>query len=389
VKGAADDSRRRLFAGVRSRRQEIGRAVLDRIHAIGPGGSDDPEYRDGLRLATEAAIDHTIESLEGRHDPDLSVPAPLLSQARLAARRRVPLEVVLRRYLAGSAVLGDFVMAEAERQAVSAGALRWVLRSQAATTDLAVATISTTYLAAVTSARPRSMGQQQAERVRRLLAGELIDVSGIEYDFERWHVALLLRGPGKDVVIDAITSSLDVRRLIVAADDDALWIWLGSKERPGPQVLKAAMPADLSGSLRVGLGEPAQGRAGWRLTHEQARAALSVAVRTSETGVRYADVVLLVAAIHDELTTTSLRQLYLAPLEEDRDRGGVLRETLRAYVSTRGNVTSAAAALAVDRRTVANRLRVAEERIGRTLDQGVGDLDIALQLDRLDRSRIT
>jgi PucR C-terminal helix-turn-helix domain/GGDEF-like domain len=386
VRIRSDLSSRDLLTAVRNRRREIGETVFARIHAIGPRGTD-PEYLDGLRLAAETAIDHTIDSIEGGADPARPLPGPLLSQARLAARRRVPLETMLRRYLAGHAVLGDFVIEEAGRQAISPPILRRVLRSQAATTDQVLATISATYLAEVASARPRSIGQQQAERVRRLLAGELIDLSGLEYDFDRWHLALLLRGPGKDVAVEAIAGSLDVRRLVVAAADDSLWVWLGSKERPEPEAIEAAVPVDLPGGLRAGIGEPAQGHAGWRLTHEQARAALAVAVRRSATGVRYADVALLAAAMQDELTTTSLHQLYLAPLEEDRDRGGVLRETLRAYVSTHGNVTSAAAALAVDRRTVANRLRVAEERIGRTLDQSVSDLEIALQLDRLDRSR--
>jgi GGDEF-like domain/PucR C-terminal helix-turn-helix domain len=381
----SDDSRSRLLEGVRSRRQEIGRAVFDRVHAIGPGGAADLEYRDGLRQATEAAIDHTIEALEGRSQLDLSVPVSLLSQARLAARRRVPLEVILRRYLAGNAVLGDFVMEEAERQDVSAGILRWILRSQAVTADRAVAVIGATYLQEADSTRPRSSDDRRAELVRRFLAGELIDPASLEYAFDRWHLALAVRGQDRVDAADAVTATLDVRRLIVPADDDSLWVWLGTREKLEPRCIEEAVAADLPTDIRVGIGEPAVGRAGWRLSHEQAQAALTVAIRSSGTAARYADVALLASAMQDDLIATSLHQIYLVPLDEDHERGGVLRETLCAYLATRGNVTSAAAILSVDRRTVANRLRVAENRIGTSLDVCVSELKIALQLDRLDR----
>jgi hypothetical protein len=340
-----------------------------------------------LRLATETAIDHTIETLESTVDSARPVPQPILSQARLAARRRVPLETMLRRYLAGHAVLGDFVIEEAERRAVSPTVLRRVLRSQAATTDQVLATISATYLQEAASARPRSAGQRQTECVRRLLDGELIDPSGLDYDFDRWHVALVLRGSGKSDAVDAMTDPFDARRLVVAGDEGFLWVWMGSRDRLESRWIEEAIPADLRGGLRVGIGEPGEGRGGWRLTHEQGRAALSVAVRASAVATRYADVALLVSVMKDELASTSLRQLYLAPLEEGRDRGTVLRETLRAYFAARGNLTSAAAALAVDRRTVSSRLRVAEERIGGSLDEYVSDLEIALQFDQFDRSR--
>jgi hypothetical protein len=384
VRVAADDSRSGLLAGVRDRRDEIGKAVFGRIQAIGSGGSVDPEYRDGLRMATEASIDYTIEALEGRSGPDSSTPGPLVSQARLAARRRVPLDVVLRRYLAGNAVLGDYVMEEAERQDVPAGILRWVLRSQAATTDQAVAVVGAAYLSEAALVRPRSGHERRTEIVGRLLDGELIDPATLDYSFDRWHLALVFRGPGKAEAVDAVISGLDARCLAVPAGEEDLWVWMGTREKLESRRIEATAKVGLSADVRIGIGEPAKGRAGWRLTHEQARAALSVAVRRPGLAAWYADVALLASAMQDELFTTSLRQLYLAPLEEDQGRGAVLRETLCACLAAHGNVTSAAAALAIDRRTVANRLRAAEECIGSSLDRCSSELEIALQLDRLD-----
>jgi DNA-binding PucR family transcriptional regulator len=64
-----------------------------------------------------------------------------------------------------------------------------------------------------------------------------------------------------------------------------------------------------------------------------------------------------------------------------------LRQTLRAYFECERNITSAAAALAVDRGTVANRLRVVEEQVGRSLNDCAVDLQLALGLDELDGSK--
>jgi DNA-binding PucR family transcriptional regulator len=82
----------------------------------------------------------------------------------------------------------------------------------------------------------------------------------------------------------------------------------------------------------------------------------------------------------------SLRQLYLEPLAGERDGGEVLRETLRAYFEAERNVSSAAAALGVKRHTVTNRLRAAEEKLGRSLNVCAGELDVALHLEDLGSS---
>lgn len=57
-----------------------------------------------------------------------------------------------------------------------------------------------------------------------------------------------------------------------------------------------------------------------------------------------------------------------------------LRETLKAYLATGLNVSSTAAALGVNRRTVTRRLRSVEESLGRPLETCVADLEVALRL---------
>jgi DNA-binding PucR family transcriptional regulator len=131
----------------------------------------------------------------------------------------------------------------------------------------------------------------------------------------------------------------------------------------------------------VTVGEPGEGLSGWRLSHRQAKAALPIAERRGQAILRYADVALLASILRDDLVATSLHQLYLAPLERARDGGKVARETLRAYFAAEQNISSTAAALGVDRRTVTNRIRSIEELLGHPLQASATDLEIALRLD--------
>jgi DNA-binding PucR family transcriptional regulator len=120
---------------------------------------------------------------------------------------------------------------------------------------------------------------------------------------------------------------------------------------------------------------------GWRLTHRQARAALPIARQSQEPAVRYGDVALIASVLQDELLVRSLRQLYLEPLAEERDGGEVLRKTLRAYFEAERNVSSAAAALGVTRKTVTNRLGVVEECLDRPLGSCSAEVEVALLLE--------
>lgn len=380
----SDVSREDLLTAVEGRRREIVERVFVRIQAIGDVSDPiDAEYLHGIRQAVETAVDHTIEASAAPEDRPPSVPPAILAQVRLAARRRTPLETVLRRYLAGHAVLGDFVAEEAERQGVDAAQLRQVLRAQAAETDRVLAAISATYRQEAASARPLSSDRRRALQIRRLLDGELLDPFGLGYDLDRWHVGMVAPKATGSETFDAFAANHDAARLVITGDDSLLWGWLGFRERPDPPLNAPAPAARPSDGHRAGIGEPAHGRTGWRLTHEQARAALAVASLGEATLVRYADVALLSAALRDELLAASLRSLYLEPLDGERDGGEVLRGTLRAYLEADRNASSAAAALGVSRNTVGNRLRTIEARIGHLRPSILGDLSVALQLSDL------
>lgn len=376
------EARSALASRLRERLPELQAAVATRIYAIAdPHSVADPAYPEGLKAALDAAIDHRLAVLEvgERRAPDM--PSALLVQARLDARDGVPLDTVLRRYFAGNTLFGDFLAEEAERAGMPNATLRRLLGEQATLGDRLLAAVSAEH-AREAKNRPRSAAERRRECVKALLAGELVDRSELDYDLDAQHLALMAKGEDVEQVVRGLANTLDRRLLAVRREEEPVWAcWLGGRFALTPeQTLQALGEVSLDG-IFVTVGEPAEGLSGWRLSHRQAKAALPVAERRGQPALRYADVALLASVLRDDLAVTSLHQLYLEPLERERDGGKAARETLRAYFAAERNISSTAAALGIDRRTVTNRIRAFEELLGRPIKECAAELEIALRLD--------
>jgi hypothetical protein len=371
-----------LAERLRGRLPELQGAVATRIYAISdPREVADPGYLQGLNEAVAAAVEYRLGVLEGGEKQAPDVPAVLLAQARLDARDGVPLDTVLRRYFAGNALFGDFLVEEAERAEVPSSALRPLLAAQATFVDRLIAAVSEEHGREARN-RPRSAAERRRETVKALLAGELVDHSELGYDLDAHHLAVLAKGEGAEELMREVAQKLDRRLLAVQREEEPiLACWLGGMKPLAATDAMAALSAATPERVFVAIGEPGQGLAGWRFSHRQAKAALPIAERRGEAVLRYADVAVLASIDRDELLATSLRRLYLEPLGRMRDGGKVARQTLRAYFDAERNISSTAAALGVDRRTVRNRLRAIEELLGRPLTGSLADLEIALRLD--------
>jgi hypothetical protein len=369
---------------LRERRPEIEQAALARVYAVSdPTEAVDPEYAEALRSAVSAAVDYGLAAVERGEERAPPLPAALLTQARLAARNKINLDTVLRRYFAGYTLLGDFLMQEAQHDNHLGGqALQRLQRTQANLFDRLVAAVTEEYIREAET-RLDTAEQRRAERVERLLDGELLDTSEPAYDFNAHHLGMIATGSEAPDAIRNLASALDRRLLMVRHGEGTLWAWLGGRRRVDLAQLERHVSQSWPAQISLALGEPGQGLGGWRLTHQQAKAALPIALRSPQSFIRYADVALLASMLQDDLLATSLRELYLAPLASERDGGETLRQTLRAYFAARRNASSAAAALGVSRQTVNSRLRVIEERIGRSLDCCSAEVDAALRLHDL------
>ncbi len=375
-------ARSTLASRLRERLPEIQAAIATRVYAISnPHDVADPAYLQGLNGALAAAIDYRIAVLELGERRAPAVPSVLLAQARLDARDGVSLDTVLRRYFAGSALFGDFLAEEAERAEVPNSALRRLLGAQATLGDRLVEAVSKEHVREAKS-WPSNTAERRRECVKSLLAGELVDHSELGYDLDAHHLALMAKGEGAREAMGVLAGRLDRRLLAVCREEEPIWAcWLGGRRSlKAEQALRALGEISLD-RASVAVGEPGEGLSGWRLSHRQAKAALPIAERRGEPIVRYADVTLLASILRDDLGVTSLHQLYLEPLERARDGGKVARETLRAYFAADRNISSTAAALGVDRRTVTNRIRAIEDLFGRSLKDFATELETALRLD--------
>ncbi len=358
--------------------------ALARVYGVSdPASGEDPTYVAGLRAAVSAALDYGlagIEHGEGRAGP---APAVLLAQARHAARSGVSLDTVLRRYIAGCALLGDFVIQAFDGGVALQGVdLRRIWRTEATLLDRLVAAVAAEYRHEVET-RLHNAEDRRTERVKMLLTGHLLEPDELRYEFDVWHIGAIAYGPGAQVVIRDLATKLDRRLLLVRPGGGAIWAWLGGRRKVTAKEAEHLAPMPWPSGLSLALGEPERGLAGWRLTHRQARAAAPLALRPLQRMVRYADVALLAAALHDDVFASSLQRLYLDPLAHERDGGAALRQTLRAYFAAGRNVSSTAAMLGVSRQTVSSRLRTIEDRIGRSIGACASEMDTALRMQDL------
>jgi hypothetical protein len=348
---------------------------------------DDPvrevEYLESLAVAAHKGVRYGIAVLAVGEERAGEVPLALTVQARCAARHRVPLKTALRRYLAAEKLLADFVMEEAA--GIDLCQLRAAKAAMGAAFERLVA-IATEEYEREARARPASHEARRVERARRLLAGELVDPSILEYDLSAQHLGLLACSAGARPLIRRLAAELGCRSLILSPSPEELWAWLGSAREPAAAMtVRAWLSSEGDPGQPIGMGELKAGPAGWRLTHEQARDAAWVAQKKAAPVAEYAEAALLASVGRDTVLATSLRERYLLPLADERDGGQVLRATLRSYFRAGGNSSAAAAALGVSRQTVANRVQTVEKRLDQPLEQCADALQAALSLEELGR----
>lgn len=347
----------------------------------------DPDYEQGLRAAVRAALEFGLEAIEDPGPEDLQIPLELLAQARVAARSGVSLDTVLRRYFAGYSMLGYVLVEEAKPGELMGGVeMKRLLGTLAGLFDRLLSAVSEEHRRESES-HAISGADRLGERIERLLTGELVDVDDLPYEFSGWHLGLVAADIFPPEVLRELSCSLGLQLLISRGSADArIRGWLGGRRRPDPETVRGKL-VELREEGRggpVAIGEPGKGLAGWRCTHTQATAALTVARSGRRSTVLYADVACLTALLRDDALIAFLRERILDPLQAERDEGAIAKETLRAYLAAGQRASSSAAALGVKRHTVTRRLRVIEERIGRPIVECAAEVDLALKLDEYD-----
>jgi hypothetical protein len=378
-----EQARADLAERLRPRHREIEEAIFAHVRdgVPDPVGYGDAEYVMGLRAAVTAAVEYGLTGIELREECSRSIPSAVAAQACRAARGGVSLDTVLRRYVLGDRMLAEHVMEEAEH--LPHEALVHVLKVQGSLLDRLLASIASEYTREVKRIG-RSPKQHNAERVRKLLAGEPVDAVELGYELDTWHLGVIATGTKAEKAINSLAAELGRQVLLVSHGEKTVWAWFGDHRRLVIADIGRLLLAKRRADVSLAIGEPGRGVKGFRLTHRQAQAALLVALRRPQWLTRYADVALLAFALRDEALARSLVDIYLSPLDSPRKGSPVLRRTLRAYFAAEHNATSAASALGVARHTVDNHLRTIEKRLGRMLSSCLVELEVALRLEELD-----
>ncbi len=358
-----------------------------------PAGDGNPEFAVGSRDAVAASVEYGLASIERGEDWSEAIPLAAMTQARRAADSGVSLSTVLRRYIAGHQRLMAFLMEEVDRADLTREQ-RTALLLQ---TSVSLSSLVGRLVASAADAYTHEMArkscpreQRVAELVQRVLAGGAVDTRELGYDLETEHVGVLVTGPGANEAVQDLAGRLGHQLLRVPRSDGTVWAWLGGLRRFALTDVEWLLSGDTFAGVKMAVGEPAAGVTGFRVTHQQAHAALRIAQGNSQRITRFADVVLEALALKDGAMTSSLVDIYLVPLNSWEGGSPTLRETLRAYFDARCNASAAADRLEVDRRTVRDRLDAIEERLRVPLYARHAELELALRLEALrEGSRVT
>jgi hypothetical protein len=226
----------------------------------------------------------------------------------------------------------------------------------------------------------RTGEQRRFHAIRGLLEGDSLSGSQLDIDLEQHHLGFVGWGDGAEAAARELAATLGRRVLMIAALNGSWWGWisgsrpLGSSEE---RELKRFQPPSGTG---FAFGLEACSEAGFRATNRQALRARWVGRRTDRSVVFYADVAVEALASINQDDARAFVAHELRGIEDDSTTSQRIRETIIAYFGAEHNAASAAAKLGVHQQTVANRLRAAEERLGRPVAARRVELETALRL---------
>lgn len=234
--------------------------------------------------------------------------------------------------------------------------------------------------------RVRSGEQRRFDAVRTLLEGSSFAASRLDVDLDQHHLGLVAWGGGGEAGARELAAALGRPLLLIGPLNGSWWGWIsGSRPLTAGQerLLREFEP---SGDAHLAVGLEARGEEGFRATHRQALGARRVRRDAGRRLTRYADVAVEALAADNPDDARAFVAHELRGIDDGSPASGRIRETILAYFAAGHNAASAAAALGVHQQTVANRLRAAEDRLGRSISARRVELETALRLrEFLDR----
>lgn len=353
-----------------------------------------------------AMVEQLAEMIESGADPrELELPTSAVAASRLRARQHVPLVAMMRSYrLAQDALwswLFEKIQAKAD-DAEQAVALQLTTDWLFAYTDSASLGAERAYeeerdawLRSTAAARATAIDDVLADRERDPQRAS----QRLRYDVNRDHVATLIwfeANPdgGEDAGQQELTAICAELAKTVSADTHltqsagllAVRAWLSWGRQSGadqwalPEITRRIGPTN---TVRVAMGEPGWGLAGFRRSHleaTQARRVAQLAGQHADTVTHYRDVALVALASADRDQAASFVTRVLGPLAADDESTYRVAMTLAVYLQENRSPARAAKRLTVHPNTVSYRVNQAEAILGREVDVDAVDVSMALAL---------
>ena len=365
------------------------------VERIPEAGADDD-----LRGLTLGSCSSNLEAALSmvRHGIDVSAataPVTALEHARAMAARGYSVDVMLRFYRIGHAWFSARILTGitdvVPDPSLALPVAAYMQRYAFAYVDRISSEVAAEYVAELDRMQNR-VRAAQTDAVRGLIAGDQIDLGRAERTLSHrltgWQTAFVCWTNRDDADLARVGAAVGAHfgsghPLLVPDGAQALWGWISTPHAPdvAPEEL-AGLAHQIPKAVRIAIGTPAPGPAGFRDSHAQAQRGRRI-MDLAGQGVpvmSYAELALVDTMSGDldlarAFVASELGALGVRGRREDEER-----RTLLAVLDAQGGLAAAAEELGVHRNTVLQRLRRAEERRGRPATNRVAELHAALRL---------
>jgi hypothetical protein len=382
---------RELDGQVTALTAELAALFLEEI----PAFQGDEAVRELMAASTSSNLSTIFDVLlHGLPLDRIDVPAAAAAYARRFAQRDLPIESLLRAYRLGQERVTQWFLRGMGVRSLDAEMLLACTQEIVSVLGRYIDQVSEHLIEIYETERKLWTQRTDAARaiaLRTVLADDTLDVSTAEamigYRMRGWHIAAVAwveidaHAPRwVDSAVGVLAAASGCRPLTVLVDDHTLWAWLSS---PSPMRLddQALDSLDAGSALRIALGEPAPGLAGFRSSHREALRAKTVADMSGgllSPVISFAEVSIAAMLSEDLDALRAWVARTLGELAREDEAMARLRETVRVFLETGGSFTDAAARLHLHKNTVHYRVRKAEEIRGRPLGDGRLDVEVAL-----------
>ncbi|MEU8639287.1 helix-turn-helix domain-containing protein [Amycolatopsis sp. NPDC048633] len=363
--------------------------------------NDDERMVSLLSASVYQNIETALQIFRHGIDPaTVDPPAAAMEYARRLAQRGTPVFDLIRAYDLGQAAMLDFGFQECIRLVDDAALLGAMMRRLLKVAYEFITRVVRQLVSVYQDERDKWLLNRSAARAAKVLDLLSENAGPADVDAAEAVIGYRLRGSHVGMVVWHASESHDVlsllesvagavleraggqgRPLFVPRDVAGAWAWL-PVESVRREHLDAVL-AEADPGVRVTVGDPGTGVAGFRDTHQQARRVHALALAAGE----HCDRVLTFREVGTvALMTTDLNAARLwvsstlGPLSADDENCARLRDTLRVFLASGGSYTAAAGELTMHKNSVQYRVRKAQELLPRELAESRLDVELALNL---------